>query len=221
MIGDFSGNGKKEIVILSNHLHSPSIVSRYDAEGNRLGTYRHFGQLNIMGTKPIVSGKRQEVILFGASDAREGEYVAVVLGLDPSRITGDGESSYSGGFGLPHSGAEVSYIWIPPSGMASAYKSRVRLVSAKPLPLGNQMGFRIVAVGDPDSVSIYLEYIFRPDFTIVEVKSENQTKERFDMLASKGLVHGDFFDQYMKVVASQIHYWDGTAWRSSPTPVLP
>jgi len=99
-IGDFSGTGKMEIVVLMNHLHSPSIVSRYDAGGNRLGTYRHFGQLTLMGTKPIANGARRELVLYGGSDREEGDYAAVILGLDPSLITGDGESSFSGGFGL-------------------------------------------------------------------------------------------------------------------------
>ncbi|HTY58748.1 MAG TPA: zf-HC2 domain-containing protein [Bacteroidota bacterium] len=219
-IGDFSGTGNDEIVVLMNHLHSPSVISRYDASGRRLGTYRHFGQLNMMGTRPIVSGAKNILVLIGASDNREGEYVAVVVGIDPSRITGDGESSYSGGFGLPHSAAESFYVWIRESGMARAFGSHMRLSNARPLPLKGEGGFRVGAVGVPDSISIYLEYIFRPDFSIAEVKSENQTKERFQMLASKGRVKGDFFDHYMKVVAGEVRYWDGDRWQSRLTPVL-
>ena len=218
-IGDFSGTGKMEIVVLMNHLHSPSIVSRYDAGGNRLGTYRHFGQLTLMGTKPIANGARRELVLYGGSDREEGDYAAVILGLDPALITGDGESSFSGGFGLPHSAAERYYALVPPTEVAKAFRSHVQFSGAKAVSLQHEPGFRIAAKAWPDSVSIYYEYIFRADFSIVEVKSSNETKVLFDRLAAKGIVSGGFFDDYMKVVAAEVRYWDGHRWQSRPTPV--
>ena len=218
-IGDFSGTGKMEIVVLANHLHSPSIVTRYDAGGNRLGTYRHFGQLSLMGTKPIADGARKELVLYGGSDRDEGNYSAVILGIDPSRITGDGESSYSGGFGLPHSAAELYYALVPPTEVAKAFGLHVQFSEAKAVQLQHEPGFRIMAKGWPESVPIYYEYIFRANFSVVEVKSSNETKTLFDRLAARGLVRGSFFDDYMKVVAGQIRYWDGHRWQVQPAPV--
>ena len=219
-IGDFSGTGKMEIVVLMNHLHSPSSVSRYDARGNRLGTYRHFGQLTLMGTKPIADGARREFVLYGGSDRAEGNYAAVILGLDPSLITGDGESSFSGGFGLPHSAAELYYALVPPTEVAKAFGSHVQFSGAKPVHLQHETGFSVSAKAWPDSVSIYYEYIFKPNFSIVEVKSSNETKQLFDRLAAKGRMTGDFFDNYMKVVAGEVRYWDGHRWQVQPTSVL-
>jgi hypothetical protein len=218
-IGDFSGAGKPEIVILCNHLHSPTLIARFDALGNRLGTYRHFGQLSLMGTRPIADGTKKELILYGGSDREEGDYTAVIIGLDPSRIAGDEESSNSGGFGLPVSKAELHYAKVPPSEVAKAYGLHVQFNGAKAVPLMQGEGFRIVASGWPDSVSMYYEYIFRPDFGIVEVKSSNETKRLFDAVAARGLVRGTFFDDYMKVVASEIRYWDGRAWQAKPSRV--
>jgi hypothetical protein len=218
-IGDFSGTGSMEIVVLMNHLHSPSIVSRYDAAGKRLGTYRHFGQLSLMGTKPIADGPAQEFVLYGGSDTEEGSYTAVIVGLDPSRLTGDGESSYSGGFSLPHSPAERFYARIPPTKVTKEFGLHVRFLRAKAVPLKDEQGFRILTTAWPDSVPIYFEYIFRSNFGIVEVKSSNETERLFDRLAAKGLVGGSFFDDYMKVVAGEVRYWDGRVWQARLTPV--
>ena len=218
-VGDFSGTGHKEIMVVSNDLHSPSIVSRYDASGKRLGTFRHFGQLRLMGTKPLTHGAGKEFVLFGGSDAEEGNFTAILLGLDPSRITGDGESSFSGGFGLPHSGAERHYIKIPQTKLAKVLGAHVFFHGAKEVPLQNEEGFRVVDGGSPDSLNLYFEYIFGANFGIVEVKSQNETKSQFDRLAAKGIMAGDFFDDYMKVVAGEVRYWDGNRWQITPASV--
>jgi hypothetical protein len=218
-VGDFSGSGHMEILVLSNDLHSPSIVSRYDALGKRLGTFRHFGQLRLMGAKPLADGARKEFVLFGGSDSEEGSFTAILLGLDPSLIVGDGESSFSGGFGLPHSAAERYYVHVPQTEVAKEFGAYVFFRGAKAVPLQDESGFRIVAGGIPDSLDIYFEYIFRANFSILEVKSENATKHLFDRLAAKGLVTGGFFDDYMKVVAGEIRYWDGHRWQVRPSPV--
>jgi hypothetical protein len=217
--GDFSGTGHMEIMVVSNDLHSPSIVSRYDATGKRLGTFRHFGQLRLMGTTPLTDGARKEFVLFGGSDAEEGNFTAILLGLDPSLITGDGESSFSGGFGLPHSGAERHYVKIPQTELAKAFGAHVLFHGAKEVPLQNEEGFRVVDGGSPDSLNLYFEYIFRANFGIVEVKSQNETKRLFDRLAAKGRMTGDFFDNYMKVVAGEVRYWDGHRWQAQPASV--
>ncbi len=219
-VGDFSGSGHLEILVLSNDLHSPSIVSRYDAGGKRLGTFRHFGQLRLMGVKPLTDGARKEFVLFGGSDREEGNFTAIILGLDPSLIVGDGESSFSGGFGLLHSAAERYYVHVPQTEVAKGFGAYVFFHGAKAVPLQDEPGFRIVAGGIPDSLNLYFEYIFRANFSIVEVKSENATKQLFDRLAAKGLVTGGFFDDYMKVVAGEVRYWDGNRWQLQPTPVF-
>jgi hypothetical protein len=218
-VGDFSGTGRMEIIVLMNHLHSPSIVSRYDAAGNRLGTYRHFGQLSLMGTKPVADGPAREFVLYGASDTEEGRYAAVIVGLDPSRLTGDGESSYSGGFGLPHSAAEHHYLRIPQTEVAREFGLHVLLEKAKAVPLKDEEGFRILSTASSDSALVYFEYIFGSNFRLVEVKSSNTTEVLFNRLAAKGLLGGNFFDDYMKVVAGEVRYWDGRLWQARPTPV--
>ena len=215
-IGDFSGTGAQEIVVVANDLQSPSIVSRYDAHGNRLGTYRHFGQLMLMGGEPLRDGGTKEFVLYGASDRDEGIYTAIILALDPSQLTGDGESSYSGGFGLPHSSAERYYMHVPPSEVSTSIGAHVWFPSARPVSLPDGEGFRIVAGSEPLKPSVYFEYLFRPDFSVAEVKSSNETKLVFDGLVSRGRLSGDFFDHYMKAVAEQVRYWSGDRWQSRP-----
>ncbi len=218
-IGDFSGSGRNEIMILTNHLHSPSVVSLYDARGNRLGRYRHFGQIRMMGTTPLDGGQGKEFVLFGMSDSDEGINTQVVIGLDPSRLTGDGESSYSGGFGLPVSDAERHYICIPRTKVVKEFGGEMVISGAKSVLLQHETGFRVETTTDPDSIPAYFEYIFRPDFSIVEVKSANSTKNLFDRLAARGIVRGDFFDEYMKTVAGEIRYWNGRSWQPRPVQV--
>jgi len=219
-VGDFSGSGRSEIFILTHHLHSPSVLSRYDAAGKRLGTYRHFGQIRMMGTAPIAGAGGNEFVLFGMSDSDEGRNMQVVIGLDPSRINGDGESSFSGGFGLPVSPAERYYALIPRTILAKESGAQLRLSGAKSVPLQNEPGFRVLATAVPDSIPVYYEFIFRADFGIVGVKSANETKGLFDALEARGRVRGDFFDGYMKTVAGEIRYWDGGAWQPRPVQVL-
>jgi hypothetical protein len=212
-IGDFSGSGKKEIIVVANDLQSPSFVSRYDADGKLLGTYRHFGQLNLMGGQPLTDRGVKELVLYGASDRDEGNYTAIILALDPSQIAGDGESSYSGGFGLPHSPAERYYVHIPPSEVAKSVGAHVAFPSAKVVSLPDGEGFRIVAASESTKPWVYFEYLFRSDFSVAEVKSSNETKEGFDRLVVRGRVTGSFFDDYMKVVAGEVRYWNGDRWQ--------
>lgn len=220
-IGNYSGSGSQEIMVVANDLQSPSIVSRYDAHGNRLGTYRHFGQLVLMGGEPLRDRGAREFVLYGASDRDEGTYTAIILALDPSRLTGDGESSYSGGFGLPHSSAERYYIHVPPSEVSKSLGAHIQFPSARVVSLPDGEGFRIVAGSEPFKPSVYFEYLFRPDFSVAEVKSSNETKLVFDRLVSRGRLSGDFFDDYMKGVAEQIRYWNGDRWQPRPVLVSP
>jgi hypothetical protein len=219
-VGDFSGSGRNEIIIVMGHLHSPTVVSLYDAGGSQIGTYKHFGQIRMMGTTPIDAGKGKEFVLYGMSDSKEGINMQVVIGLDPSRLIGDGESSYSGGFGLPVSGAERHYAWIPRTDVVKEYGGEMVIGGAKAVLLQHETGFRIETTAQPDSIPAYFEYIFRADFGIVEVKSANSTKNLYDRLAARGRVSGDFFDGYMKTVAGEIRYWDGHTWQPRPVEVL-
>jgi hypothetical protein len=219
-IGDFSGSGRKEIFVVSNHVHSPSVVSRYDADGKLMGTLWHFGSLHLIGNAPLKDGARDLFVLYGASDIDEGNYTLVIMGVDPSRLTGNCESSYSGGFGLPKSSAEAYYVHIPPSEVAKRGGVRMRFGSARVIPLQDGEGFRIWSLGEPDSVPVQFEYFFKSDFRIVEVKSENLTKAVYDHLVAKGRPGESFFDDYMKVVAGEIRYWNGHHWQSQPTPVM-
>jgi len=163
---------------------------------------------------------RPLIVLTGVSDRDEAEPEAVVVGLDPSAITGDAESSFSGGFHLPVSAAEVFYVRIPQSAIAKELGERVGLSVARLARLpGGVNGFSLNVTGSPRNPGLYLEYIFRPDFTIVEVKSANPTKAVFDTLKLRGQLTGGFYDEYLRTVGGEIRYWDGAAWQASAVPV--
>ncbi|HUI11378.1 MAG TPA: hypothetical protein VL221_13690 [Bacteroidota bacterium] len=214
------GSRTDEIVVAASHLHSPFIVYRYDAHGNKLGSYRHFGQLKMMTPPLVTADGRSLVILTGVTDRDDDRPAAVIIGLDPSRIAGDAESSFSGGFNLPVSSAELFYVHVPQSTVARELGEPVSLSAARVARLpGGVNGFSVNVVSSATSGPLYLEYIFRPDFTIVEVKSANSTRAVFDTLKQRGVVSGGFYDDYLRTVAGDVRYWDGASWQASAAPV--
>jgi len=212
-------SGADEIVVAANDSHSPSIVYRYGAHGKKLGSYRHFGQVRMMTPQIAAADGRPLIVLTGLTDRDESRTAAIIVGLDPSQIVGDGESSFSGGFNLPVSRAEVFYIRVPQTAVAKELREPVALAAARParLPKGI-IGFSVNVVSSAAG-ALYMEYIFRPDFTVLEVKSGNATQAVFDTLKQRGVVTGRFYDDYLKTVAGELRYWDGTAWQASPVDV--
>jgi len=210
----------EEIVVAANDLHSPSIVYRYDGHGRKLGTYRHFGQIKMMTPPVTTPDGRSLIVLTGVTDRDESQAAAVIVGLDPSLINGDAESSFSGGFSLPVSRAEVFYVRVPQTEVAKELGEPVTLTGARMVRLpGGMSGFSVNVVNSAAGGTLYLEYIFRPDFTVVEVKSANPTKAVFDTLRQRGMVRGRFYDDYLRSVAGNLRYWDGAVWLPSAAPV--
>jgi len=219
-VGRFSPSGAEEIVVAANDLHSPSIVYRYDAGGRKLGSYRHFGQIKMMTPNLVTADGQPRIVLTGVTDRDESKSAAVIVGLDPSRITGDAESSFSGGFNLPVSTAEVFYVRVPQSAVAKELGEPVSLSGARMARLqGGVIGFSVNVTSTATSGRLYLEYIFRPDFTVLEVKSANPTRAVFDTLKERGVVAGKFYDDYLKNVAGDLRYWDGAVWQALAVPV--
>ena len=208
-----------EIVVAANDLHSPSIVCRYDARGRKLGSYRHFGQIKMMTPHVSAGDGRHLIVLTGVTDRDESQPAAVIVGLDPSLIDGDAESSFSGGFDLPVSRAEIFYVRVPQTEVARGLGQPVTLTGARLARLpGGVEGFSVNVVSS-DAGVLYLEYIFRPDFTVLEVKSSNATRAVFDTLKQRGMVTGRFYDDYLKTVGGELRYWDGATWQASAVPV--
>ena len=218
VIGDFARNGEQEIVVLANHNHSPSIVQRLSPDGRILGEYRHFGHLHYLTR--IETAGRPYLLAFGHNDRDESTHpLAVIVVLDPTRLTGNGEASHTRGFGSAASEAEVYYINIPQSELSVRAGREIVLRYPRIVGLGLNQGFRVNAYGSVSEALPVFEYNFGDELQVLEVKSSNGTRLMFDQYGPASDLPGPFYDEYLKHLARSVRYWSGSSWTTGPIPV--
>lgn len=90
LVDDLAGNGTKEILAVAVNMHSPCVVSRFDAQGNLVGEYWHFGYVGAIYAMDLDNDGKKEIVCCGMNDANgnvTGRYGVIVV-LDPSKIVG-------------------------------------------------------------------------------------------------------------------------------------
>jgi hypothetical protein len=220
LVDNFGADNKKEIFSGVDNGRSPWFLARFDAIGNTLGRYWHFGQMSRLYGAELDSTKSKQILLCGVNQVRELEkdQFAVMEVIDPEKIVGDAEASATRGFGFHVSGAELFYIRIPESDMEIAlglHPDPPVLISSDGEPQ-----IRIV-VGRTSSTEppIGFEYIFSKDMSLQGVKYQSQDVEIHATLKKEGKISSTFDKKYMDELKNAVRYWDGKKWKKEVTKV--
>lgn len=206
--------GKKDIFVRWGNGRSPSVIVRYDAGGNELGQYWHFGNISGIFAIDINGDGKKELILTGINDTEDTlrqEFPAIVV-LDPHRIVGEKKSVCSPGFALSESDAELYYLRLPVSPLSltlSRHETVTRLVQSST----GTLAFDVVNSHDKDDEDkTTYEYRFSPDFRILEVRSTTWTDHVYARKVNEGLLKGTIDAAYLDALKNGVRYWDGEKW---------
>lgn len=189
LVDSFGVHNKKEIFSGVDNGRSPWFLVRFDAVGNTLGRYWHFGQMTSRSDVELDSTKRKQILLCGVNQVQEveKEQFAVVEIVDPERIVGDAEATATRGFGFHASDAEVFYIRFSESDMEVA----LGLDPVAPVLISsvNEPQIRVViSRTSSNELPIGFEYIFSKDMSAEDVKYESPDVGIHTLLKKKGKV---------------------------------
>jgi hypothetical protein len=216
VVGDFVGTGKKEIVVTSTGGRSPCAIQRFDADGDLLGIYWHFGTLDVIHAMDLGHDGKIQIVLSGLHDPVEprGDRYPVIVVLDPSKIEGNTESSASPGFGLSPSNAELYYVRLPRSELNRATNSEpyISRIDTLGFSAKNVLGFWIMGTAS-DQLPMF-EYYFSGNLQTITVESEDRTdriyQKRFQTVLDR---------DYLEKLKQSVMYWNGEKWQGERTTV--
>ncbi len=213
-----SATGKKEIIVGGNSIgRSPYVIFRLNDKCQIEGEYWHFGHISSMKFVHIAGLNGEVLITTGVNDSEDQIHkeFAVVLVLDPEKISGKKRATALPFYDLPQSDAEIYYIGLPESDLDA-------------LSHGHAMGqaidtsggtFNVVAATTVDGGNCQLNYFFDEGMTIEKVLSGNTLDRVRQAYVDKGLLHGLVDSRYLEAMKAGVRYWDGARWRNAKTAV--
>jgi hypothetical protein len=218
LIGDFDGDGKKEIICRAFAGRSPSAILRFGIDGKVLGEYWHFGHLTKLGAVDLCRKGRAQLLAGGSNDADgEGDFgfIGVTL-LDPGRISGKTEATLTPGFGYPPSTAELACVRLPNTPVNIRYHSKPGVDGIVIDSSASEQAARVWWVASVADGKIVLEYIFGPDLVLKALKSSDATIRLLTNLRDRGEMSSRDVEEFLPSLRPGVEYWDGGAWRKEP-----
>jgi hypothetical protein len=212
--------GVTEIATKYSGARSPHAIQRADIQGNILGTYWHFGQMDIVRGDLDSSG-RGELLLYGVNDVDDYKRAGmpILCVLESASIVGECEASASRGFGLPVCAGERCYLSFPvPPAIAMAGR-RVGVQSVARLP-GHQWSAFVSEDPVSESIAAIVGYnaILDSSFRAVQIKPNTALIDLHRHLRDEGKLP-PMTDAYLQALVLQVRYWDGEIWRNHPSGV--
>lgn len=209
---------RESLVLEYGNGRSPCAVRRYDANGNLLGTFWHYGQVDPCNVGVNGDGK-EEIALVGVNDVDDQKTMSrgILILLDPEKIADTTESSATRGFGVKPSQAELYYISFPCCDIGTIGHQPFRPYKA----VRDGAGPLQVDI-HADARLLYAAYsmCFDNDMRAVSVKLSTAFMRVHQQYTQKGKVSRPLDDAYLKDILDGIRYWNGTSWQKEPTKVL-
>lgn len=210
-------DGKMHLFALSNNSRSPSFIAHFDAHGNIIGRYWHFGQLTTMEFIDVDRDGTKELIAIGMNDvAFPGITDGVSVVLDPEKIIGERESSASRGFGLAVTAAEKYYVKYPRSDLDDS----LQLQSVPRFIMNASPGFSLaVSSVQNEAPVLSFEYVIGGGMQVLDVKGDDGSARNHESYAKSGRLTSKYGQAYFDMMRRKVEYWDGVRWRTDAAPV--
>ncbi len=216
--GRFDESGEMQLLVMVDNARSPNILYRLDRNGNMMGEYFHYGVGRIY-ILDLDNDSMNEVAFCGQNDIddRDSLSYAVLIILDPSRITGKMEASDSRGFGVPVSTAERYVVRFPMTDMNALLHAPAYVSDFESITFDSQPAFRVTVTGHylldgVDNRAPIFEFILKRDMSVAAVKYDMVTIQLRQNLIDDGKVTGAIDDAYLQVLKNEVRYWDGERW---------
>ncbi len=213
-----SSTGKKEIYVGGNSIgRSPYVIFRLSENCDIMGEYWHFGHISSMKLVRIAGFDREVLITTGVNDSDDQKHkeFAVVVVLDPEKITGKTRATAFPQYALDPSGAEIYYIGLTETDLNGITHNHAmgRVVDTS----GGT--FSVVAGTTIDGGDCQMNFYFDEGMGIEKVLSGNTLDRIRQSYVDKGLLHGRVDGRYLEAMKSGVRYWDGSRWRNFRTAV--
>jgi hypothetical protein len=208
-------NGEEDIFVTWGCNRSPIVISRFDARGNELAQYWHFGVFQGMFAIDLDGDGKKELIITGRNDTLDSlhqEYPAIAV-LDPRRVIGKKKSESSPGFALEESDAEIYYLRFPTSPLSAALGKKEWVQNLRQKREGTLQVWVANAEGPADPDFATYEYDFSKNLQVLQVKSTDVTDGLYARKAREGVVKGKIDAAYLNAFKNGVRYWDGKKWR--------
>lgn len=210
----------KEVVAVLCSGRSPNAIARISPNGEVLGIVWFYGGIGAIAKCDEDGDGNEELIVSGVNDVEQsaGGRHAVVIVIDPQKITGETESVTSRGFGLPASSAEKISLRLPSCDMLDALHD-----SFSPQYIKNPTQDRCVclAADYQTGQSVRFFFYFTKDLHVVEVKGSDGNELIHARLCAAGSRLQPLDEVYLGNLKNGVRYWDGAKWQTQWTLVWP
>jgi hypothetical protein len=219
----FSSSASKEIIITSDNGRSPNLISRFSADGMKLGEYFHFGDVRTAAVD-LPGFPYRHLAVFGQNDTGDPDSLSygVLIILDPSRLTGSAQAGESPGFGLPYTHAEREIVRFPQSDMDAVLHAQSHVGNIHTIMFDDKPAISVFVHGSvspvtdvPGTLPIF-EYILSPDMKVLAVKYDSATLIFRNELVRRGKLTGTFDAAYLEDLKNRVRYWNGHSWQGQP-----
>jgi hypothetical protein len=214
------GAGKKELLLLLNHIRSPSELVKLSPDGEILARWWHFGHLNGPYCGDIDGDGHQEVVLCGANDvndtAQSGSFATAIV-LRPDDLKGTTESVGSRGFGHDISPAERFYIKFPKTDVHSILHASPLIERVKIFDENNHIRISFNCISNSIDGRPVFEYILSGKMEPLTVRNEMGTVQLYDRLRKEGQIRYNLDAPYLESLKSRIQFWNGKEWKKEVT----
>jgi hypothetical protein len=221
IIDDFDNNGKKEILISMDNIHSPMAIMRLDENADIIGEYWHYGHCDNLYLLDLFNDKKKQIIITGCEDRNKE---AVLIALNPAKITGKTEATQTYGYGLTPSSAELFYIKFPHLKEMDFIKTRPfagELISRSLSDSTLGFDWRLFIKDNVNNYNTRFEnrllYYFTRDLKPVQIHSTDVSDKCYEELMKDGKITRLPDNKYFEELMKEIQYWDGKEWKKKWT----
>ena len=218
---DMDNDGKKEILVLWNHVrYFPSVFLIYDLNGKELFRYIHTGHLQFFDLG-LIKEKKRFIFLGGTNNLLGGD--AILSVLDSNDLRNGLGPPYNAPLELREQESIIKLIPVEPE--KASQKVYIRFKQNEISRLNGVEWMYVVEVrAGENEVFVHvncglepicpLYFVFDPNFKLKYITQGAAFKRHYKSLYKEGKIELELKD-FLKKCENDVLFWDGQGWISS------
>jgi hypothetical protein len=195
-----------EIIVVASSGRSPTVIARLNANGEVVGEYWHFGTLNGLYAIDLDGVGRKMIIASGTNDSGDllsdpGPSQAVLVVLDPSKVTGRQESHFTQGFGFTPSVAERAYVRFPRTDMDEALRVSSGVAFVRSVP-DSLLLVKVESAG-PQRLPVF-DYYLTKGLKVAFVRPTDMDATLHQRLKAEGKIQSTLDEAYLNNLKEKV-----------------